>query len=86
MKLCQTQQSQDQGHTDIDTELSLLEVSGSGIVIDLHGDLIDSGKGMQYQHIGFCQFHLFLGQYIEIFQKDVILFVEETLLLHTGHV
>lgn len=43
------QQSQDQGHTDIDTELSLLEVSGSGIVIDLHGDLIDSGKGMQYQ-------------------------------------
>lgn len=56
-KLCQTQQSQDQGHTDIDTELCLFEIGGSGIVIDLNGDLIDSGKGMQHQHVGLRQFH-----------------------------
>ena len=85
-KLCQTQQSQDQSHTDIDTELCLFEIGGSGIVIDLNGDLIDSGKGMQHQHVGLRQFHFFRGQYIEIFQADIILFVEETFLLHTGHV
>ena len=52
-------------------------------------DHIKAGKSLsiyEHQHIGLRQFHFFRGQYIEIFQADVILFVEETFLLHTGHV
>ena len=33
-----------------------------------------------------AQLHLLFVQHIEIFQADIILFVEETLLLHPGHV
>ena len=41
---------------------------------------------MQHQHVGPRQLHFFLVQNIEILQAHVILFVEEALSLHTGHV
>ena len=41
---------------------------------------------MKNVHIVFCKGKLLFVQYVEVFHANVILFVEETLLLNTGHV
>ena len=80
------QKGQDQGHPDIDAVLGLLEIDRPGVVVHIHGDFVDPGKGMEHQHIRRGQFHLLFVQDLEIFHADIILFIEETFLLHTGHV
>ena len=41
---------------------------------------------MEHNHIRLCHFHFLFVENVEIFQTDVILFVEETLFLNTGHI
>ena len=41
---------------------------------------------MEHNHIRLCHFHFLFVENVEIFQTDVILFVEETLFLNAGHV
>ena len=48
-----SKQSQDQCHSYIYAVLNLIEVSGTGILINFHGNLVYSGQGMEDQHIFF---------------------------------
>ena len=41
---------------------------------------------MKYQHIRFSEFHFGFIKNIEVFQADIIFFVEETFLLDSGHI
>ena len=82
----QAQQGHNQCHADVNAVLHLLKVSGTGVIVHIQCDLVHAGQGMQHGHVRLCQPHLFLGQHIAVLQADVILFVEEALLLHTGHV
>ena len=82
----QLQQGQDQRHPYIDAVLCLSEICGPWILVHLHGDLVDSGQGMEHQHVLFSQSHLVGVQDIEILQPHIVLLIEETLLLHSGHI
>ena len=79
-------QCQDQRHAHIYAVLNLLEVSGPGIFVDLHGNLVYAGKRMKDIHIVLGPAHEFLIQNIEILQPDVIFFVKEALSLYAGHI
>ena len=41
---------------------------------------------MQHDHVILRKFHLFFGQNVEIFQTDIIFFVEETFFLYSCHI
>ena len=82
----QTQQRHDERHADVDAILHLLKVSGAGVVVHVQRDLIHTGQGMQHGHVFFGQRHLVAGQNVAVLQADVVFFVEEALLLHTGHI
>ena len=80
------QQCQDQGHAHVYAVLYLAEICGARIIVNLHCDLIYSRERMEHVHILRSKFHLLFVQDIEILHAHVIFFVEETLLLYTGHV
>ena len=84
--LCKLQQGQDQGHSHIHAELCLLEIGGSGVVVHLDGDLVDSWKRVENKHVILCERHFCGIQNVEILQADVVLLIEETFLLDAGHI
>ena len=81
-----SQQGQDQSHSPIHAELCLFEIGGSGIVIHLDGDFVDSGQRMENKHVLLSEGHFCGIQNVEILQADVVFLVEETFLLYTGHI
>ena len=80
------QQGKDEGHADVDAVLDLTEIGSPGIIVDFDSDLIHAGKRMENKHVVLCPAHDFFGQNIEIFQADVVFFIEETLALYTCHI
>ena len=81
-----TQQLQDQGHTHVFAVEGLTEVSGSGVIIDLDGDLIDAGQRMQHGHFLLGKAHLLGSQHIAVLQALILCLVIKTLPLDTGHI
>ena len=80
------QQREDQRHSDIDAVLCLLEIDGPRIVVHLYGDLVDTRKRVQHEHVLFREIHLFFVENVEVFEADIVLFIKKALPLHSGHV
>src|SRR5450759_5066255 len=80
------QQFGNQGHAYVHAELGLLEVVGARVVVDVVGDLPDTGQRVHDDHILSGEAHLFGIQNVDILEADIVVFVEEALLLDAGHV
>ena len=55
------QKLQNQGHTHQLAVVGLTEIGGTGIIVHLDGDLVDTGQGMQHGHIFLGMLHLLSG-------------------------
>ena len=80
------QHHHDESHADVLAVGGLIEVAGAGIVVHIHGDLVDTGQGMENGHVWLGVLELFRVEDVGILQADVVRLVEEALLLHPGHV
>ena len=80
------QQLQNQRHADVLAVLHLLEVAGTVILIHRHGDLIDTGQGMQDPQVRLGVFQLLRGEDVAVLQAQIVLLVEKPLPLDTGHI
>src|SRR5659263_315131 len=80
------QQFRNQGHANVHTELGLLEVVSTRVVVDVVCDLPDTGQWMHDDHVLAGEAHLFGIQDVDLLEADVVVFVEEALLLDAGHV
>ena len=55
------QKLQNQRHAHQLAVVGLTEISGTGIIVHLDGDLVDAGQGMQHGHIFLGMLHLLSG-------------------------
>ena len=77
---------QDKSHPYIHPVLYLLEINGSGIIIDFDRYLVYAGQRVEHHHVLTGKCHFFLGEDVEILESYIVFLVEETFSLYSCHV
>lgn len=74
------------GLAGIEAVLGLLEVVSLGVVVDIVGNLVDPGQGVQNTQVGLAVFEHGVAQGVDVFHLLVFHQVGKPLALHAGHV
>ncbi len=80
------QQRVNQCHTHILAVLHLAEISGTRVVVHVHGYLVHAGQRVQHNHIRFGKCHLRCIKNKRVFEPLILVLVCKTLLLHARHI